>query len=195
MSMRKPMDIRVADMTVVALVAVLILMGKTVLRMPIHLSGHAGVLWIAALVIGRGAVRRPWSATFMALIGGLLVAFLQPNQTGPLFTVATYVIPGMVLDGLAPLFCDRLDRLVPAAVAGAAAHAGKVAVDLVQGIAAGLPANVLAVGLPAELALHIVFGALGGVLAALVLRTLIRARVPQVAGLGDAPRPPDGDTT
>ena len=194
MSVRRPSHIPVGDMTVIALVAVLILMGKTVLRMPIHLSGHAGVLWIAALVIGRGAVRKPWSATFMALIGGLLVAFLQPNEAGPLFTVAKYVIPGLVLDGLAPLFGDRFDRIVPATVAGAAAHASKIAVDLVQGIVAGLPANVLAVSLTADLALHIAFGALGGLLAALVLRTLMRARVPQLAGLSDGAGPPDGGT-
>lgn len=170
-------------MTVIALVAVMILVGKTVLRMPIQLSGHAGVLWIAALVIGRGVVRRPGAATFMALVGGLLVAFMQPADAGIFFTVAKYVVPGMLLDGLAPLLGGRFDRFVPAIAAGAAAHAGKVAVDLVQGVVAGIPAPVLAVGLTAQLALHIAFGALGGLLAALVLRTLMRARIPQLADL------------
>jgi len=182
---RPPARIAVSDMTVIALVAVMILVGKTVLRMPIQVSGHAGVLWIAALVIGRGVVKRPGAATLMALIGGLLVAFMQPNDSGLLFTVGKYVIPGMLLDTLTPLLGGRLDRTLPAIVAGAAAHAGKVAVALLQGVVAGVPASVLAFGLTADLALHIAFGALGGFLAALVLRGLLRARIPQMADLAD----------
>jgi hypothetical protein len=183
---RRTNNIPVADMTVIALVAVMILVGKTVLRVPIHVSGHAGILWIAALVIGRGVVRRPGAATLMALVGGLLVAFMQPTDAGLLFTVAKYVVPGVLLDVLAPLLGGRFDRIVPAIVAGAAAHAGKVAVDLVQGLVAGLTGPVLTVGLTASLALHITFGALGGLLAALVLRALMRARVPQLADLANA---------
>jgi hypothetical protein len=172
-------------MTVIALVAVMILLGKTLLRMPISVSGHAGVLWIAALLIGRGVVRRPWSATLMAVIGGLLVAVAQPNDSGLFFTVAKYAAAGLVLDALAPMLGGRFDRLLPAVVAGAAAHAGKVVVDLVQGLVAGVPAGVLAAGLTASTALHIAFGALGGLLAALVLRALMRARIPQLADLAD----------
>jgi len=179
---------RVADMTVIALVGVMIVIGKTVLRMPISVPGHAGVLWIAALVIGRGVVRRPGSATLMALIGGLLVAMMQPSDSGMLFTVAKYVIPGAVLDGLVPLLGGRLDRVVPAVVAGAAAHASKVVVDLAQGLIAGVPTGVLAVDLTAGTALHIAFGALGGLLGALVLQSLIRARIPQLADLADTGR-------
>lgn len=184
--MRTPSRIAVADMTVIALVGVMVLVGKTVLRIPVQVSGHAGVLWIAALVIGRGVVRRPGSATLMALVGGLLVAFMQPSDAGFFFTVAKYLVPGMLLDGLAPLVGDRFDRIGPAIAAGAFAHAGKVAVDLLQGIVAGVPASVLALGLTADLALHIAFGALGGLLAAIVLRALMKARIPQLADLADA---------
>jgi hypothetical protein len=172
-------------MTVIALVAIMILVGKTVLRIPIRVSGHSGVLWIAALVIGRGVVRRPGAATLMALIGGVLVAMMQPSDAGFFFTVAKYVAAGVVLDVLTPLLGGRLDHLLPAVVAGAAAHAAKVSVDLLQGVAAGVPGPVLALGLTAELALHIGFGALGGFVGALVLRALIRARIPQLRGVID----------
>jgi hypothetical protein len=172
-------------MTVIGLVGVMILLGKTLLRMPISVSGHAGVLWIAALMIGRGVVRRPWSATLMALIGGLLVAMIQPSDSGMLFTVAKYVIPGIILDIVAVLVNSRLDLLLPAVAAGALAHSGKVVVDLVQGVIAGVPASILAVGLTASTALHIAFGALGGLLGALVLRAMIKARVPQLDEFAD----------
>ena len=174
---------RTSELTTIALIAVLILIAKTVLRMPIRVSGHAGVLWIAALIVGRTAVRRPGAATLMGFLGGTLVALFQPADAGPFFTIAKYVLPGMVLDVLAPLFADRFDRIVPAVVAGAAAHASKVAVDLVEGLIAGLRGPLLMTGLTLSLVLHIAFGALGGLIAALVLRTMIRAHVPQVAGL------------
>ena len=189
MSRRPNARIAIADMTVIALVGVMILVGKSLLRIPISVSGHAGVLWIAALVIGRGVVRRPGAATLMALVGGVLVAVMQPNDSGFFFAVAKYVVPGMLLDLLVPLLGGRLDRIVPAVVAGAAAHAGKVAVDLVQGLAAGVPTAVLALGLTASTALHIAFGALGGLLGALVLRGLMRARIPQLVDLAQPADP------
>lgn len=171
------------QITVIALVAVLVVIAKTVLRLPIKVPGHAGVLWIAALIVGRAAVRRPGAATFMGLVGGVLVAIVQPSDAGMVFAVAKYVIPGIILDILAPLFGERFDRVPVAMVVGAAAHAGKVLVDVVQSYAAGLRGPLLVAGLTSELVLHIAFGALGGLIAALLLRTLLRAGVPQFDGL------------
>jgi len=185
MSRRPDARIAIADMTVIALIGVTMLVGKTLLRMPISVSGHAGVLWTAALVIGRGVVRRPGSAVLMGAVGGMLIAVFQPSDGGFFFAVAKYVAAGAVLDIMAPLVGERLDRIAPAVVAGALAHTGKVAVDLVQGIVAGVTAPVLAAGLTAETLLHIGFGALGGLIGALVLRALIRARIPQLAGIAD----------
>jgi len=177
---------RLRDIATIALMAVFVLIAKTVLRVPIKVSGHGGVLWIAVLIVGRAVVRRPGAATLMGLVGGVLIALLQPSDAGMLFSVAKYVLPGIVLDVLGPLFSDRFDRFGPAILAGATAHASKVAVDMVQGYAAGLRGSVLVAGLTVQLTLHILFGALGGVLAALILRTLIRANVPQVAELARA---------
>lgn len=172
-------------MTVIALVAVLMLIAKTVLRMPIKVSGHGGVLWIAALIVGRTAVRYPGSATLMGLLGGTLVAIFAPGDSAMFFTVAKYVLPGLVLDVLAPLLNNRFDRVLPAVFAGAAAHASKVLVDLVQGLAAGLTGPILMTGITVQLLLHIAFGALGGIVAVLVLRVLVRAQIPQLAGIGN----------
>jgi ABC-type thiamin/hydroxymethylpyrimidine transport system permease subunit len=171
------------QLTVIALVAVLVVIAKTVLRLPISVSGHGGVLWIAALIVGRAAVRRPGAATLMGFLGGMLVAIMQPSDAGMLLAVAKYVIPGIILDVLAPLFGDRFDRVPFAMLAGAAAHAGKVLVDVVQGYMAGLRGPLLVAGITSELLLHIAFGALGGLIAALLLRTLLRAGLPQFAGL------------
>jgi hypothetical protein len=95
------------------------------------------------------------------------------------------MLPGLVLDVLFPLF-GRFDRLLPAIVAGATAHAAKVAVDLLQGLVAGLPTNILFAGLTLDLVAHIAFGALGGLLGALVLRALLKANIPQLRGVAKA---------
>jgi hypothetical protein len=175
-----------SDLTVIALVGVLILVGKTALRFGIALSGHGGVLWIAALIVGRSVVRRRWAGTMMGLTGGLLVAFLSPGTDGML-NVAKYVLPGLTLDLLMPLFGQRLDRAAPAAIAGAAAHATKVLVDVFVGVIAGLSPALIFVGLGLNVTLHVGFGALGGILAAGVLVALHRARIPQLRYLDEPP--------
>jgi len=173
------------QLTVIALIGVMILVAKTVLRMPIKVSGHGGVLWIAALLVGRTAVNYRAAATLMGLIGGVLVAILLPSDTLMLLTVAKYVLPGIVIDVLAPSFGQRFDGVFPAMVTGAAAHASKVLVDLIEGVIAGLPGGVLFAGFTVTLLLHIAFGALGGLIAAFVLRALIRAGVPQLSDLAE----------
>jgi len=186
MSSRQTSKLGVRQMTVIALVAVLMLIAKLVLRMPIKVSGHGGVLWIAALIIGRAAVRYPAAGTLMGLLGGTLVAIFAPGDTAAFFTVAKYVLPGIIVDILAPLFGERFDRILPAVLTGALAHAAKVGVDVAEGIAAGLTGTALMAGMTVSLLLHIGFGALGGLIAALVLRVLVRARVPQLAHIPDS---------
>jgi hypothetical protein len=175
----------VRHLTVIALVAVMMLIAKMVLRMPIKMSGHGGVLWIAALLVGTAVVRRPGASLMMGFLGGTLVALFQPGDTAMFFTIAKYVLPGLVLEVLAPLLGYRFDQLLPAILAGAAAHASKVLVDVLQGIAAGLSGAVLMAGLTVELLLHIGFGALGGLVAAMLMRVLLRASIPQLADIAD----------
>lgn len=174
----------VGDITVIALVSVMMLIGKTVLRVPINIPGHAGVIWIASMIVGRGAIRKPGAATVMGLIGGLLVAFAQPNDGGLFFTVAKYALVGFTLDMLAPLV-GRFDRIVPAVFAGAVAHGSKVAIDVIQDFVFGLPTWWIVTDLTKNLVLHIAFGALGGLLGALILQALIRARIPQLRDVSE----------
>ena len=170
----------IRDLTVIALVAVLVLISKTVLRMPIKVPGHAGVLWIAALMVGRSAVRYPIAATLMGLLGGTLVAIFQPSDAGPIFTVLKYVLPGMVLDVLIVPMGGRFDQVMPSMLAGGAAHSTKVLVDVAQSLVAGITGPVLYAGLTFSLVLHIAFGALGGLIAAKIVGLLVRAQVPQM---------------
>jgi hypothetical protein len=173
------------EIAAMALIAVFVLVGKSLIRMPIKVPGHAGVLWVAALIIGRAAVRKPGAGLFMGLIGGVLIALMTPSQAGPLFTVAKYAVCGLVLDLLAPAFESRFDRILPAVVAGAAALAGKVVVDVLQEVVTGVPAAYIAAGLTVTAIAHIGFGALGGLSAALVLKALRRAHLPQFRDLED----------
>lgn len=178
------------EITVMALVGVFILVGKVLLRMPVKTSGHAGVLWIAALIIGRGVVRRPGAATIMAFVGGALIVMFFPNASGLFFPILKYVVPGMVLDVLAWAFGDRLYRIGPAIFTGAVAHVSKIPIDYLELVLKGIPAAIRNVQISADTVLHIGFGALGGLIGALVLKALIRARIPQLRDL-----PSEGDAS
>jgi hypothetical protein len=173
------------ELTVIALVGVMILVAKASLRMPVHVSGHGGVLWIGAMLVGTAVLRRPGASVLMGLVGGTLVALFQPGDAASFFTVAKYVLPGLVLEILAPLLSYRFDRLLPAVLAGALAHASKVVVDVAQSFAAGLSGAVVFAGLTVDLLLHIGFGALGGLVCVLLMRALIRARIPQLARVAE----------
>lgn len=168
-------------LTVIALVAVMMLVAKMSLRMHIGVSGHGGVLWIAALLVGTAVVRRRGASLMMGFLGGTLVALFLPGDATALFTVSKYALPGLVLEGLAPLLGYRFDRWPEAMVAGALAHAAKVATDVAQNLLAGITGSILLAGFTADLLLHIAFGALGGFVAVLLLRALLRARIPQLA--------------
>jgi hypothetical protein len=69
-----------------------------------------------------------------------------------------------------------------AALVGAAAHLAKLVTMTVVGLLLGLPVTVMAVGLGLTATTHVVFGVVGGLLGALVLRELRR-----VPGLMDGP--------
>jgi ABC-type thiamin/hydroxymethylpyrimidine transport system permease subunit len=177
--------LEVRHLTVIALVAVVMLIAKTSLRMHIGVSGHGGVLWIAALLVGTAVVRRPGASLMMGLLGGTLVALFLPGDAMAPLTVLKYVLPGLLLELLAPMLGYRFDQWLPAILAGAAAHAAKVATDILQGVIAGLPQSVILAGLTVELLLHIGFGALGGFVAVLLMRALLRARIPQLADIAE----------
>ena len=174
---------------VLALIAALLVGTKIVLNLPLRLPGHSGIFWMAYLVVGRGLVRRRGAGTMLGLVSGLLAVLIVGGREGLLVWVK-YFAPGVVMDLGAAISRERLDSAVLATLVGAVANAAKLTASLVVSLILGIPAGYLAVGLGLAAVSHVVFGAIGGWLGALVLRTLRRLRVPAIESLGaDNERP------
>ncbi len=133
-------------------------------RLPLQLHGRHGVEWMALLLLGRLSVNRRWSASTVGL-GAASASFLPYwGFKDPLMPLL-FLLPGLIVDGGFRLF-DRWGRSLPFLLfAGALAHASK---PLVRGVGAatfGLKYGFLKDGLLYGVFLHLVFGAVGGLLA------------------------------
>jgi len=169
------------ELVEIALIAALIVLTKTITRVPLGIPGHSSVLWMAFLVMAKALVPRPISGTVTGVVSGLLALAIWPGTLGLLAWVK-YLVPGMVLDVVTPLVGGRLDKTAPAVVVATLASLGKLSAGATVAIMLGLPAGVIAFGLGASSITHAVFGAMGGLLAALVLKRLIRADIPELRG-------------
>ncbi len=173
---RRPGTLTSREIVLIALISALIIVSRAMLRLPLHIPGHSGVLWMALLIVGRGIVRRQTAGTLIGLITGIVAVALVPGKEG-ILTAVKYIVPGITVDLMTPLFRGQLDRPVPAALIAATAHVAKLMSALIMGVALGIPSGFLALGLGFAAATHLGFGVLGGLLGALVLSRLERAGV------------------
>jgi len=165
------------DRIVITLIAVLIIVAKFYLRMPLHTPGHTGFFWMALLVVGVGVVRRPGAGTLIGLLSGILATIFLPGQQGLLVGVK-YFVPGVVADLMWTAFRGGFDRYAIAIVVGATANAAKLSASYLLGLLLGIPAGYLALGVGIAATTHVLFGALGGLIGAFVLQRLQRAGIP-----------------
>lgn len=170
------------ELTVLALLAALLVGTKIVLNLPLRVPGHSGIFWMAYLVIGRGLVRKRGAGTLLGLVSGLLAVLIVGGREGLLVWVK-YFAPGVVMDIGAIMSRDRLDSALWGTLIGATANAAKLTASLIVSLLLGIPAGYLAIGLGLAAVSHVAFGAIGGWLGALVLRSLRRLRVPAIEAL------------
>jgi hypothetical protein len=159
------------DLLLIALVAALCMLAKQLLRLPINVPGHSGVLWVALFVICRGLVDKRGTGVLLGLIAGLLAQFAGFGHQGP-FEWTKWLAAGIVLEVLTLVIPGDLRGFGKAAVVGAALHLGKLAALTLAGLILRIPVALLLLGLGWSATTHVVFGVLGGLLGALALREL-----------------------
>ena len=170
------------ELIVIALFAALIAVSKAVINLPLHVPGHSGATWMALLLVGRALVRKPGAGTALGFVSGILAVLIVGGKEGLLVWVK-YLAPGMVMDLGALLSGERLDHPLAGLLVAAVANVAKLTSSLIVSLILGIPAGYLAVGLGVAATTHILFGALGGWLGALVVRMLRRMRVPAIESL------------
>ncbi len=162
------------QLVLLALFAALIVVAKIALKLPLQLPGHSGLFWMALIVVAAGVVPKPAAASLVGLTSGILAAFLGLGDFGALETLLSYTMVGVGAD-LALLLLRNLDSLVVCVLLGMLGHLGKFLVKWALGVITGAPLGFVALGLARSLVSYIIFGALGGLLGGLTLKTLRRA--------------------
>jgi hypothetical protein len=154
--------------------AALIVVAKIALRLPLQLSGHSGLFWMAIMMVGAGVVPKRGAATLIGLTSAILASFLGLGDFGALDTFLSYLAVGVTTD-LALWLMGSPENLVVAALAGAIGHFGKFLVKWALAGVVGAPMGFVALGLLKAIVSYLLFGALGGFLGGLTLAALRRA--------------------
>jgi hypothetical protein len=174
------------DLLVLVFAADLVVLGKGLMRVPLHVPGHSGLLIVCLFVVARGLVDKNGAGTIMGIVAGFLATVFGYGHDG-LLEWTKYASMGVALDAATFLVGGRLTNLGVGLVVGALANLAKLGSMILVGVILGLPLTFLALGLGIAALSHAVFGALGGLLAAVLLRQL--RRVPYFARTSQADPP------
>ncbi len=162
------------QLILLALFAALVVVAKIALRIPLQLTGHSGVFWMAIVIVAAGVAPKPGAASMVGLTSGIIAGFLGMGDFGALNTFLSYTMVGVGTD-LALLLLQDRESLVVAMLAGMLGHLGKFLVKWALGALTGAPIGFIALGLVKALVGYVVFGALGGLLGGLTLKALRKA--------------------
>ncbi len=91
------------------------------------------------------------------------------------YNLLLYTSAGVVVDTMAAIPGFRLSHPLGGLIAGATSHAAKYGFIVVHAKALALPKTFLLVGLVKAFVYHLAFGALGGVVAGLLLWAILRS--------------------
>ena len=154
----------------------LLLIGSGVTTVVLHrtfdlslgLSGHHGIEWMALLILGRVSSRFRGAGTLTG-IGAAFASTLPFLHGGNTLTWFFYLIPGPVMDfafHYLPRFKDKFWFLV---LLGGLAHITKPLSQLSINLITGWPFGSFRYGVLYPISSHLLFGMIGGLLAALIL--------------------------
>ncbi len=144
-------------------------LAKRYLDFSLGIPGHAGVGWIAVLVLGRIVNPRRGMATLAGISMGFWGIPIGLDHSVAYNTLLYGVSAGLLdMPVVARL---PLRRPWGAAVAGIIVHLGKYAFVFINAWVSGIVRRVVVYGLAAALGNHILFGALGGLLGWTVWRS------------------------
>jgi ABC-type thiamin/hydroxymethylpyrimidine transport system permease subunit len=163
------------QLILLALFAALIVVAKIALRLPLQLSGHSGIFWMAIVIVAAGVVPKVGAASLVGLTSGIIAAFLGMGDFGALNTFLSYTMVGVGTDLALLLLGRNPENLIVAMLAATFGHMAKFLVKWGLGVLAGAPVGFVALGLLRALIGYLVFGALGGLLGGLTLKALRRA--------------------
>lgn len=138
------------------------------LRLPLGLPSRHGIEWMALLVLARASSRQRGAGS-LASVGAAATSLLPVWGFDDPYVWLTYLLPGLVMDAAFTLLPRLEGKLWFLVLLGGLAHATKPLARWVISLANGWAYGSLLFGLAYPLATHILFGAVGGLLGALIV--------------------------
>ena len=141
------------------------------LRIPMHLPGKQGVLFIALVVTGRGISRLPYAASITCLGSALFLLTPMLGFHDP-FMSLTYILLGGTMDLLFGFSAKLSDKPWVLALASGVAWMFIPLFRLFLSLFATMPLNMFSSGIVYPFLTHLLFGFTGGLIGAGVLALL-----------------------
>lgn len=160
-----------SDILRATMFGILTAVSTDILQLPLHMPGHTSIWWMGVLLLGKGLVRKNGSGIIMGIVSGILAVILGMGKEG-MFVFFKYFIPGMLLDFIAPLYMYKLESMALGAICGALISLSKLAASIAVGMIINIPLIFLTLGLGYVAICHVIYGAVGGALAAIILKRL-----------------------
>ncbi len=169
-------DFTLNEIALMSLCGALIFVLKTALKLPVHLPGHSGVFWVIPMIVGIAMVRKPGSGLYIGLISGLLASFFGIGALH-IFDLLKYLSIGFAADICGFVFSYRLDNTAVAVLTGIFSNLVKMLVNYGVQLALGVQPFFIVLGIGVSSISHIIFGGIGGLLSAYIIRRLMKAGV------------------
>ena len=162
------------QLAMVLIVGGVIALSRRYFDLHMGVPGHTGILWMFLLIYGRGLTDRRGTGILIGVSTAFWGEAVGLKHT-LVYNLLLYTSVGTVIDVMATIPGLRLSHPLGGLVAGATSHAAKYGFIVVHAKALALPKKFLLVGLLKAFGYHLVFGAVGGVAAGLLLWMLLRS--------------------
>ncbi|MBP1928142.1 hypothetical protein J2741_000689 [Methanolinea mesophila] len=164
------------ELSVLSICGGLIFVLKTAFKIPLHLPGHSGIFWVIPVMFAVAVVRKPGSGTYVGVISGLLTAFFGMDPLGMMDSI-TYLALGVAVDIEGVIFRYRFDHPAIGFVVGASSNIAKMLVNYAIQLALGVLPVFIILGIGISSVTHLVFGGIGGIIAAVIIARLMKAGI------------------
>lgn len=151
--------------------AVFAVLVRVVLRLHLHISGHAMIIKVFFLMLGRGSTPCRYGASFTGLLAGIAAMFLGFAKAGP-FIIVKYLLAGVVIDIAALLLPMLFSSYLLCALIAAAAASTKFFTAYAINAMVGMDKVVNLQRSLLDAGGAIVFGMAGGLMIPVVIRRL-----------------------
>lgn len=162
---------KLADILRASMFGALDAVTNNILQLPLRMPGHTSIWWMGILLVGKGLVKNFGSGIIMGIVSGILAVIFGLGKEG-IFVFFKFFIPGLLIDFLALIFMFRLESIIVGVICGALASLSKLAASIAVGIVINIPLLFLTLGLGYVAVSHVLYGAIGGAAASIIIKRL-----------------------